>query len=353
MPTCHFLSASSPGSLFSIFFQFTFSSDELFKQWSVRASSWSFHFQPFRLNYVSDAPPRISSISGTLFKKIGDRIELECKTVGVPKPIIQWIVNSSSKSSPQLILFLYPESHHHQTQDLLVSNTSSSDLSRSITTSPTSGHQVPPKSSSSTPDKRIQVMMNGSLRIESLSPTDEGNYSCQAKNIHGSSGVISYNLIVLNQNPSDSVAPFYPVLRVEEVTSKSIKIRVEARVSPSSNSASSVTIGPSINASSSPSTGLMMMSGLIQKIYFKNLQPNSEWKHYVINDQPGQSGHTPSSSSVNGSTFVIMNLLCGNRYQIYVVNLNRDGQSATSDVLLAKTAGREPLAPPVSIALYN
>lgn len=112
-----------------------------------------------------------------------------------------------------------------------------------------------------------------------------------------------------------------PVLRVEETTSKSIRVRI-IETSRSSSSSS----GP-----------------LIQKIFFKNTQPSSEWKHYVVEE---------GSLATQNGTFVISNLLCGSQYQVYVTNMYRDGQTTTSEVLLTKTTGREPLAPPVSLSFF-
>lgn len=104
------------------------------------------------------------------------------------------------------------------------------------------------------------------------------------------------------------------VLRVEDVTSKSIKVRLETRFG-------SDPIVP-------------------QKIFFKNIQRNSDWKHYVVDEKRHRDE--------NGS-FVLTNLLCGNKYQIYGLFIDPEtGHSVSSEVLITKTTGREPLAPPVT-----
>lgn len=267
--------------------------------------------------------------------------------MGVPKAIIEWNIRNYSSSIPPLILSLYPDTKSDDRvtsgissnistsshEDLSTSSGASSSSSSSGSTSINGQSKNSQSNTRVSLDKRMEVLSNGSLRITSLSlGDDKSNYTCHARNIHGSDAM-TYSLYVKSSS-DPPVIPFHPVLRIEEVTSKSIRIRVEPKISSTGGSSSVTTV---------PTVPQMMMSGLIQKIFFKNLQANSEWKHYVINE----SGSSKETSS-NGSTFVISNLLCGNQYQIYVVNLNREGQSASSDILLAKTAGREPLAPPVS-----
>lgn len=102
-----------------------------------------------------------------------------------------------------------------------------------------------------------------------------------------------------------------PVLRVEDVTSKSIRVRLDSR--------SHKSLVP-------------------RKIYFKNVQRNSDWKHCVVDEKKYHE---------ENDTFLLTNLLCGNKYQIYCVSVDSDGQHSTSEILLLKTTGREPLAPPV------
>lgn len=105
------------------------------------------------------------------------------------------------------------------------------------------------------------------------------------------------------------------MLRVDDVTSKSIKVRLESK------------------SGSNPVVP--------HKIFFKNVQRNSDWKHYVVDEKRHRDE--------NGS-LILNNLLCGNKYQIYGAHIDREGQTSASDVLLTKTAGREPLAPPVTTA---
>lgn len=112
------------------------------------------------------------------------------------------------------------------------------------------------------------------------------------------------------ENNSNS---FANVLRVEDVTSKSIKVRLETRTG--SNSL------------------------VLQKIFFKNIQRNSDWKQYVVDEKRYRE---------ENDSFTLTNLLCGNKYQVYGMIIDREGQSSVSEVLLTKTTGREPLAPPVT-----
>lgn len=115
------------------------------------------------------------------------------------------------------------------------------------------------------------------------------------------------------QSGAENNSNSFAVLRVEDVTSKSIKVRLETR------------------AGASPIVP--------QKMFFKNVQRNSDWKHFVVDEKRHRDE--------NGS-FILTNLLCGNKYQIYGASIDREGLTAASEVLLTKTAGREPLAPPVT-----
>jgi hypothetical protein len=234
----------------------------------------------------SSAPARIINFGTRIEKRPREGLELPCKAVGIPAPSsVDWIIDQKKV--------------HDQVQSYF--------------------------------DEK-ELLVDAVLRISSLTKEHEGNYTCLAKNDHGQDS-ITFSLIIVTNDHSDLYSSHsrlpLPVLRVEETTSKSIRVRIieTARSSASSSSGSS-------SSSSGP---------LVQKIFFKNTQSNSEWKHYVVEE--GQSQATE-----NG-TFVLSNLLCGNQYQVYVTNMYRDGQTTTSEVLLTKTSGREPLAPPVSLLL--
>lgn len=227
------------------------------------------------------APARIINFGSRMEKKVGDSLELPCKALGVPIPTsIEWLVNGERKV-PEVQTYV---------------------------------------------DEQESVIV-ATLRLPSLSSTDEGNYTCVVKNEYGvDSTTFTIILHRLNEGEvlthSNGTFRPRPILKVEETTSKSIRVRI-------------------IEPPGSPG------SPLVQKIFFKSTQPSSEWKHFVVEEGSSTSSSSPSTLSENG-TFLLSNLLCGTHYQIYVMNIYRDGQNSTSEVLLAKTVGREPLAPPVS-----
>ena len=274
---------------------------------------------------------------GTKVRREGETVELSCRTVGKPVAEREW------RKEDKLVAV---EGSNEKKKNSGVSGQSGGQGGSSGSSGP-SGEE---RKSNESP---LQILEDGALRITSLSASDSGNYSCSARN-GLASDLIWYQLQVLSPDPrkGESETLPVPVLRLEEVTGKSIRVRIES-------SRGSVANGPAEQTSDATTMGASARP-LVQKIYFKNLQAKSEWKHYVIEDTASPSPAMPSVSpplpgsksgvDANGS-FVLSNLLCGNQYQIYVVNLNRDGHSVASEVLLAKTAGREPLAPPASVFL--
>ena len=71
--------------------------------------------------------------------------------------------------------------------------------------------------------------------------------------------VSSDSSAVASDGADNNSNSFAAVLRVDDVTSKSIKVRLETR------------------SGSSPLVP--------QKIFFKNVQRNSDWKHYVVDEK--------------------------------------------------------------------
>ena len=233
------------------------------------------------------APARIINFGTRISKRPREGLELPCKAVGIPSPSsVDWMIDQKKI---------------HEVQSYF--------------------------------DEK-ELLVDAVLRISSLTLEHEGNYTCLAKNDQGQDS-ITFTLIIVTNDQDDLYSSHrllpLPVLRVEETTSKSIRVRIIDSGIRSSSSSSSSEQTSSSSSSSGP---------LLQKIFFKNTQASSEWKHYVIEEG--------SLQGENG-TFVLSNLLCGNQYQVYVTNLYRDGQTTTSEVLLTKTTGREPLAPPVSL----
>lgn len=239
------------------------------------------------------APARIINFSEGIERRMGDTIDLECKSIGIPSPTTEWKLDQS-----------------------LLRLKGSSDR-----------------------DVRIEVLPGGILRISSIRSEDEGNYTCQARNVHGTD-TITYSLIVIKGDKT----PKSIKLKVEDTTSKSIRIKVEH--------------GHDLTSSDVSDSRISSLRAPL-KIFFKNVDAKSEWKQLVINDaNPIIKSNLNLDSTDNdlnimdntdGSSFVLSNLVCGNNYQIYVEMESMDGTVSTSPILTAKTSGREPLAPPVSV----
>ena len=155
---------------------------------------------------------------------------------------------------------------------------------------------------------RYQLLMNGSLRISNTTLNDSGNYSCIVSNIHGFDSIF-YSLKI--KRDSNFNYPLSPIVEVLSVTSSSIAIMWKLR-------------------------GEELAPIKAYEVYFRNSQ-NKEWKYYIITDE----GLNKNKS------FAIEPLLCGNHYQIYVINVNSFGKSSPSDILNVRTLGKEPIAPPL------
>ncbi|CAG2161662.1 unnamed protein product [Oppiella nova] len=118
------------------------------------------------------------------------------------------------------------------------------------------------------------------------------------------------DLLIWMESDSNSNYPLSPIVEVLNVTSSSIMIKWTLR-------------------------GNELAPIRAHEVYFRSSQ-NKEWKYYIITDE----------GLDKNKTFSIEHLLCGNLYQIYVVNVNTFGKSSPSDVLNVRTLGREPISPP-------
>ncbi|XP_054160426.1 cell adhesion molecule DSCAM-like [Oppia nitens] len=160
---------------------------------------------------------------------------------------------------------------------------------------------------SHTKNPRLQHLMNGSLRISNTTLNDSGNYSCLVSNIHGFDA-ITYELNI--RRDSNSNYPLSPIVEVVNITTSSIIIKWVLR-------------------------GQEVLPVKAHEVYFRS-SVSKEWKYYIITDE----------NLNNNKTFSIEHLLCGNLYQIYVINVNSYGKSSPSDILNVRTLGREPISPP-------
>ncbi|CAG2104883.1 unnamed protein product, partial [Medioppia subpectinata] len=203
---------------------------------------------------------RIVSFGDQMEETVGQTAELFCKSVGIPEPNTEWKINGRSL-----------------------------ELEGNVR------------------NQRIQVLLNGSLRIANVTLNDSGNYSCFVSNIHGFD-TISYELKI--KRDSNSNYPLSPIVDVLNVTTSSVTITWRLR-------------------------GDELAPIRAHEVYFRSTQ-NKEWKYYIITDE----------ALNKNKTFTIEHLLCGNLYQIYVLNVNTFGKSSPSDVLNVRTLGKEPVSPP-------
>jgi hypothetical protein len=157
--------------------------------------------------------------------------------------------------------------------------------------------------------ERIQVLMNGSLRISNTTINDSGNYSCLTSNIHGSDS-INYELKIKRDSHS-SWLPLSPIVEIISVSSSSITITWQMR-------------------------GEETTPIKAHEVYFRSNQ-NKEWKYYIITEEVVNKN----------KSFVIEHLQCGTHYQIYMINVNAFGKSSPSDIINVRTSGREPSSPPL------
>lgn len=208
--------------------------------------------------FLAAAQARIVTFGEMVDKRPDETLELSCMAVGIPAPTTDWRFNGESVTS----------------------------------------------------GTHLELLLNGALRVTGLRPEDSGNYTCHARNVHGSDA-IGYSVSVGRDEERERHRRA-PLVKLINSTAKSISVEWKARSGES-------------------------FPLLAQEVYFKNAVSGSEWKHYVINERDS-----------NG-TFAINNLSCGSQYQIYMLSVTGAGKSAPSEVLLGRTSGREPLASPASV----
>lgn len=124
---------------------------------------------------MRSAPAQILTFGEEIEKSVGETVELPCKAVGIPTPIIDWKIISGQTTKA-------------------ISN---------------SDH--------------LQVLMNGSLRIINITHNEGKNYSCFASNIHGSDSITF--AIKVEDDDSSTLFPQAPVIEVVAVSSNSITLK--------------------------------------------------------------------------------------------------------------------------------
>ncbi|XP_014677223.1 PREDICTED: Down syndrome cell adhesion molecule-like protein 1 homolog [Priapulus caudatus] len=146
-------------------------------------------------------------------------------------------------------------------------------------------------------DPLMTVQEDGSLYIASVESSDAGNYTCKATNVYGADEV-THVLIV--QAP-----PSAPIIHVMGTSLSSVKIRWRIA-----------------NDGGSPIRGITLST----KREFE------EWRTQEV--------------SGKNNTFVVDDLACGTKYQMFVTARNRIGASAPSDILETRTSGSAPIMAP-------
>ncbi|RWS31821.1 Down syndrome cell adhesion molecule-like protein Dscam2, partial [Leptotrombidium deliense] len=154
-------------------------------------------------------------------------------------------------------------------------------------------------------ETNIEQLPNGSLRIVKLTKANEGNYSCHSSNAHGKDLVTFTLLVDINSVESES-----PIIELLDVSNCSVTFGWKNRIRDE--------------------------TVIAQELYYKPSQLESEWRQTMIAQNRNQ-------------TYTLQKLSCGTQYQMYLISVTQKGKSASSDVLLVRTQGREPLASPASV----
>ncbi|KAK3107290.1 hypothetical protein FSP39_011199 [Pinctada imbricata] len=147
-----------------------------------------------------------------------------------------------------------------------------------------------------------EILTNGSLHITDITGADAANYSCKARNIHGTDEI---HYAVSVQAP-----PKPPSLYVVATTTSTIQVNWK-----------------------SGSNGGSPIRGFI--IHFK--KDHEQWSHVTVGS--ANRSHTAAG------------LLCGTKYRFYINAQNKLGKSADSDTITISTNGSTPIMPPQSMLL--
>ncbi|XP_076062140.1 Down syndrome cell adhesion molecule 1 isoform X8 [Oratosquilla oratoria] len=146
---------------------------------------------------------------------------------------------------------------------------------------------------------RIRVLPEGSLLIRQVSRDDAGEYTCHVENAYGQD-TVTHTLLI--QAP-----PHPPEVELISTTTNSIEVKMK----------------PSTVDDTTPIHGYTL--------YYK--PEFSEWENVQV----------PASTR----TYILENLWCGSRYQIYASAYNKIGTGEPSDTVNTRTKGRKPEVPEV------
>lgn len=151
---------------------------------------------------------------------------------------------------------------------------------------------------------RIKILPDGSLDIKNTMPTDSGNYTCRVENIYSTDELIHELYVTAREEKASP--PNAPIIKVQSIgkTYVSLSWRVD-------------------DDGGSPIRGYTL-------IYKRDIDGN-QWQELLLESE--------------NTTFVLKDLYCGNRYQIYMVAHNREGSSVAGKFETVNTKGFAPIVP--------
>ncbi|RWS06193.1 Down syndrome cell adhesion molecule-like protein Dscam2, partial [Dinothrombium tinctorium] len=186
----------------------------------------------------SVAEARIVNFGERITRRIGDTIELPCKAVGIPTPIIEWYFNGMPVSK--------------------------------VTTK-----------SSESEQREVEMLIDGSLQIAKLTKTNEGNYSCHASNAHGKD-FITFNLIV-DANKRENASPFPLSIKILQITNTSIAVSLKKSGDDYINDDGDDSV-------------------IAHEVYYRAAQIDNEWKHHFVDGTRNRSNETVLLKSLSCGT---------------------------------------------------
>ncbi|KAB7494490.1 Down syndrome cell adhesion molecule-like protein Dscam2, partial [Armadillidium nasatum] len=151
-----------------------------------------------------------------------------------------------------------------------------------------------------TPNERMRRLPEGSLLIREVSRDDAGEYTCHVENSYGQDTVTHMLLIQAPPHP--------PEIQLLSTTTNSIEVKLK----------------PSVVDDTTPIHG------------------------YTVSYKPEFSDDLETIQvPASARTYILENLWCGSRYQIFAKAYNKIGTGDSSEILNTRTKGKKPIVPDV------